>query len=51
MTIFKILLFILAAFGAYYLFEEAVWQVHKSLYADDINELIDHMEKRDKNKK
>lgn len=51
MIIIKILILILAALGAYHLYEDARWYVHKILHPKEIEKLLEVMEQTYKNKK
>lgn len=43
-TIFYFVMFILACVGIYHIIEEIVWQIHKALHAEDVENMLDYME-------
>ena len=51
MEIFYVVLVALAAVGIYHIIEEIVWEIEKSVNAEDIEDMIDFMENRKKTEK
>ena len=45
-TIFYFITFLLSCVGIYHIIEEIIWQVHKITHAEDIEKMIDYMEKK-----
>lgn len=43
-SIFLFITFILACIGIYHVIEEIVWQIHKALHTEDIENMIEYME-------
>lgn len=46
MEIFYFVMFIFAAIGIYHIIEEIIWQIHKALHTDEINDMINFMESK-----
>lgn len=43
-TIFFFIMFLLACVGIYHIIEEIIWQVHKIIHREDIENMIDYVE-------
>jgi hypothetical protein len=43
-TIFYFITFLLACVGIYHIIENIIWQVHKRLHPEDIENMLDYME-------
>lgn len=43
-NIFLFITFILACIGIYHIIEEIIWQVHKIIHREDIENMIDYVE-------
>ena len=50
MAILYFIILILAAIGIYHIYEAIVWEIEKSVNAKDIEDMIDFMENRKKQK-
>ena len=43
-TIFYFITFLLACTGIYHIIEEIVWQVHKVMHPEEVENMMDYME-------